>query len=151
MQKQSQEKSLIFGVRYTCGKDIPKLEKLYEESGLELDYDLFTKAMKHVEYVVLSVEYHEKLVGHAVYEKKTNYINLISIFIDPYYRRNGAATAILEQIKSRGAFKLNKKMMFCVEESNLEMQLFLRAKGFVCTKIMADGRYKFQYEEKEND
>lgn len=147
MQKTIQSKSSIFGVRYVSKLDIAKIEKMNKEAGLSLNYDQLLVALKDIDCVVLSIEYKEIFIGYAVYKKKDKFIKLLDICIDPYYRRQGAGTAILDYIKKCGAFRLNKKIMCCADEYSLELHLFLRANGFKCTSINKYGEYKFQYEQ----
>lgn len=151
MQKIAQKKSLIFGVRNVSKLDICEMEKMNEESGRSLNHVQIVTAIKDIDSVILSVEYQEKFIGYAIYKKKDGYIKIVDICIDPYYRRQGAGTTILDYIKKCSAFKIHGKIMICVEESNLDCHLFLRVNCFKCTSIDKYGKYKFQYEEEKEE
>lgn len=147
MQKTIQNKSSIFGVRYVIKVDIPQIEKLNKESGISLDYEQLNHAIKDIDHVILSIDYREKFIGYVIYKKCNKFIKIIDICIDPYYRRCGAGTEIVNYIKNCSAFKINRRIMVLVDESNTDMHLFLRANSFKCTSINKYGEYKFQYEQ----
>ena len=96
---------------------------------------------------VIFDEQDEKIIAYYVYEMEDNGINLLNFAVDPNYRRKGLGTAMMKLLKNR--LHLRRSYLTAnVRESNLQMQLFLKANQFLATKV--EHNYYVDYDGRGN-
>jgi ribosomal protein S18 acetylase RimI-like enzyme len=65
-------------------------------------------------------------------------VNLLNIVIGPEWRRQGIGRSMLE-ILNQGLWRTARSVQILVPETNLTLQLFLRAVGYKATRVVRDG------------
>jgi len=89
--------------------------------------------LKRKNIIGMVAEIENKVAAYMIYEFFDNRINVIKFAI-PEFMNQQIADQMIQKLKS----KLQKKhhLDFCVAESNLKVQLFLKQHSFLATKII---------------
>lgn len=93
----------------------------------------------------------ECVVGYMIYSYSRINFTVCNIAVAPEWRRAGVGSQLIEQLKSCLATRRQKSVFVRVRESNVGMQLFLKANGFraITTQpeFYTDGQdgYVFRY------
>ena len=93
-------------------------------------------------------EYDGKVVAYMVYQLHKASIELVNMAVQPRCQRLGVGTAMIDKLKGKLHAQRRSKLRFCIKETNLDGQLFLRAMGMKCVRIEdRDGEtgYTFDY------
>jgi ribosomal protein S18 acetylase RimI-like enzyme len=91
-----------------------------------------------------------EVVGFMVYAVFPNSYQIISLAVDPKYRRSGVARAFHEKLRHR-IEEVGKKVILAeVNETNLGGQLFFKAMGYLAVRIRnpvppTEASYVMQY------
>jgi len=99
----------------------------------------------------LVLEINEELIGFLLFEVQNSYLNLVSIAIDPEFRRKGYATLLIDELLKEDLPDCNK--IYCtISDKNLGAHLFFNKFGFSAIKIIKDffseghDAYEFMYQ-----
>lgn len=79
--------------------------------------------------------------GFFIYGWRKQTMQLLNIGIDPTHRRKGLGTAIVDKLKSKLS---ERKLIVDVPETDLAMQLFLKANGLMAT-MHDNEHYRFRF------
>ena len=71
------------------------------------------------------------VVGYVIFHASRFSTSLVSIAVDPYYRRCGIGSALMSELD-----RCPKPWWGLVREENLTAHLFLRQEGWKCVKIV---------------
>jgi [ribosomal protein S18]-alanine N-acetyltransferase len=80
----------------------------------------------------------DMLVGFAIYELHKHRLHLLSMAVDPRYRRRGVGSATVQKLACKLEYDRRRRITLEVRETNLAAQLFFRSCGFVATSIVRE-------------
>lgn len=96
------------------------------------------------------IEVGSEIAGFLLFEIQKSYLNLVSVAIDPKFRRQGFASLLVKELIQEDLPEC--KRVFCtVSDRNLQAHLFLNKFGFKAIKMVKDffseghDAYEFMY------
>ena len=139
-----------FDVRWSVKKDISgMLDVERKSSDNPWTEDIFHQYLTERNSIMV-VAYPEKkyneILGFMVYELRKGKINLVSLAVDPDFRREGIGSIMIRKLKSKLSVNRRKEIIFNIRESNRGGQLFLKNQEF-----KAIGIYREYYEDTRED
>jgi ribosomal-protein-alanine N-acetyltransferase len=84
------------------------------------------------------VEHDNSIVAYAVVKYFGDYIEICSMAVSPYYRRQKIASLIVDMLKIKLSLERRSHILAYIDEYNLPAQLFFRDNGFVADDVMYD-------------
>ena len=84
-------------------------------------------------------------VAYCIYALHQNAIEVLRMAVEPYYRREGIATAFMQRLKEKVSNQSRKYIVCNVEGHQLDAQLCLRSNGFYGAPLSGD-RVAFSWE-----
>lgn len=118
--------------RQALSGDINQLLDIeYESLKEHLGKDYFTNALK--QYKIIVAEVNRRVVGYMVYYTGPELVQLFSIAVKPEYQRQKIGTSLLHYLSN-----YNKPIEVHVPDYALGTQLFFKANGFKCQKIIRE-------------
>lgn len=82
-----------------------------------------------------------KTVGYVIYEIVSGGMVILNLAVDPDFRRQSVGTQLVDEVLQKLTPRSRKWVSVTCSDSNLQTQLFLKAKGFRCIEIVR-GNYK---------
>lgn len=114
----------------------------YSQENLE-------KIMKKRDVIGKVCSVNDRVVGCVIYKMKQRHLHIISLDVDPAYRRRGVGTKLMEDLQKKIAIGSRWQSITCnVPDNNLSAHLFLRKCGWKAVKVDVD-HYKFLYKIEE--
>lgn len=109
----------------------------------------FLRVFDNRKVSAFTAEYREKVIGYLVFEIRKKYLSIINLAIHPDFQRQGVATELIKNLKTRLS-EGRTKMKAEVADYNLDAHLFFKSQEFKAIKIVPqffDGTdaYKFVY------
>ncbi len=77
-----------------------------------------------------------RVIGHVVYELSRTRIELLTLAVDPIFRRRGAASLLIGDMTKKLSYERRRVLSLEVAERNLPACQFLRSQGFRWTKTI---------------
>lgn len=141
-------------IRWGIRKDLPEILAI-EDRCFEYPWDeqTFLQHMWHRDCVLLVADNAAGVMGYCLYYLHPTAIEIANVAVHPGYRHQGVGRKFMAQLlktlrppgKRRTAFSV-------VWERNLDGQLFFRACGFQCRKVIknhwldtGDDAYRFEF------
>lgn len=123
------------GIRYFCRKDLPIISQI-EKSSFSSPWSVssFIAASNTLGRHIIVALFNGELVGYAVFDQDRNIVEVIKLAVAVNVRRRGIATALMDFIRSK--LYPTTQFVFCVRESLVEAQLFLRGYGMRVVDIL---------------
>lgn len=137
-------------VRWYIRRDLDDYIKIEKESypypWSEKD---FIRCLMSSKISAFTAEYREKVIGFLIFEMRKKYLNIINLAVHPDFQRQGVATELMKNLKTRLMNERNK-LKAEVADYNLDAHLFFKSQEFKAVKIIPkfyDGvdAYKFVY------
>ena len=126
-------------VRFMLMRDLDDI--LYiENNSFEYPWtkkELISVLGKHKSFGFI-IEHDGAVAGYVLAEHNKHHIEILNIATHNDYRRNGVATKLIDALKIHLAPGQSRYIYCYVNECNLQAQLFLRANGFIASKIIHD-------------
>jgi [ribosomal protein S18]-alanine N-acetyltransferase len=88
----------------------------------------------------------DEVVGYMIYELHKSRLHLLSLAIDPGYRRRGIGRAMVQKLIDKLSFQRRNRLLLEIRETNLEGQLFFKEMGFRAISVL----YQF-YDQSHED
>ena len=98
----------------------------------------FIRCLRQRNCIGMIAEFDDRVVGFMVYELHKEQIHILNFAVHPDFQRLGIASQLVNRLLSKLSFQRRKRLMLEVRETNLAMQLFLRARGFKAINVMRD-------------
>jgi ribosomal-protein-alanine N-acetyltransferase len=134
-----------FSLRWSNRKDLFGMlnieQKSFENPWTENTFLQCLRQRNFVAKVAYRVKKPEKVFGFMIYELRKEKINLINFVVDPNFRRKGMGSMMISQLLNILSKDRKKEINFNIRETNLEGQLFLKARGFNATRDISRGYY----------
>lgn len=146
---------LTCSVRWMIHKDIKDVLDIEHTANQDIwTEEELRDCLRQPDHIGLVAEYEDAIIGFCVYRLAPKSIKIFKLAVNPYYKRMGVGTAILNRIKKKMDIAKRKLLTTVVSERNIEGQLFLKACGLSCNKIEKgffekDDGYIFQLKIKE--
>jgi ribosomal-protein-alanine N-acetyltransferase len=130
-------KEIRVHVRWLMRRDMPEVLAI-EAENIEFPWreEDFVHCLRQRNCVAMVAEWQERAVGFTVYELRKTQIELLNFAVDAeLHRRNVGCQLLLELIGKLHPSR-RSAILADVGERNLDAQLFFRAQGFRCEKIV---------------
>lgn len=121
-------------IEYVCGRHMPRI--------IQMEHELFEYPNSHTEYLQHMrkrsgngkvVTNHASILGYMFYVNYRHQTEITSLAIADDCQRLGLGTILVDELQRRG-----RPLFLKVRESNLDAQLFFRARGFRCPTVIRD-------------
>lgn len=134
-------------VRWMIRRDLPSVLSI-EEASFEFPWkgDDFIRALRQRNCIGMVAELGDEVVAYMIYELHKNRIHLLSLAVDPGYRRRGIGTAMVQKLVSKLEYQRRNRVLLEIRETNLSGQLFFKAMGFKAINVLPQF-----YEQSEED
>jgi len=95
----------------------------------------FARCLKHRRHRGLAAEHDGELIAYCVIDLGPQRLEIMNLAVDILHQRRGVGRQFIDRVaRSAGRFPIRAH----VQEANLDAQLFFRACGFRCDKIIPD-------------
>lgn len=134
-------------VRWMIRRDLPSVLSI-EEASFEFPWqeDDFIRALRQRNCVGMVAELGDEVVAYMIYEFHKNRIHLLSLAVEPGYRRRGIGAAMVQKLVSKLEHQRRNRVLLEIRETNLAGQLFFKAMGFKAINVLPQF-----YEQSEED
>lgn len=114
------------------------------EEMIDIEYQCFPKPWSENDFFqtlqnrkvsAFVAEYREKIIGYLVFELRKKYINIFNLAVHPDYQRQGVATELVKNLKTR-LLNERTKLKAEVADYNLDAHLFFKSQEFKAIKIV---------------
>lgn len=143
----------MFGIRWGIRRDLREILAI-EDRCFEYPWseEVFLGHMRHRDCVVLVADNEAGVLGYCMYYLHRNAIEIANLAVHPGYRFQGVGRRFLYQLQ-KGLHPNKRSRLFSVIwERNVDAQLFFRACGFKCRKVLSnhwldtgDDAYQFEF------
>ena len=123
--------------RWMIRRDMPEvlaIENAYPLPWCEEDFLSLLRQRNCIGMVAENAD--EDVVGFMIYELHKSRLDVLNFAVHPAERRKGVGHALLERLKDKLTQQRRNELTFTVRESNLSMQLFLKAGGFFAEDVL---------------
>ena len=126
-----------YHVRWLIRSDLPVVLGI-ESKSFEFPWseEEFIQCLRARDCIGLVAELENKVVGFVFYEIHTTTFHVLSIAVDPEFRRKGVGAAMLDKLVAKLQPQRRNELVLEVRESNLDAQLFLKNRGFRATTVL---------------
>ena len=126
-------------VRLVRMHEIPRVASIErqcfpDDPWTELEIRKFRRCLNTCAFVAVAGA---KVVGFILINNRDRSVNLMSIAVDPAYRRKGVGRQLVDKATEL-LDRRRKSLVTHVRENNLQGQLFFRQVGFRVTRIMRE-------------
>lgn len=142
--------------------DIPWMIRRHMDEVLEIEMQCFPLPWSEEEFIRclrnrnaigMVAKAEERVVGFMVYELHRNLLHILNFAVRPSFQRRGVGTAMVNKLIGKLSSERRNRLMLEICETNLNAQLFFRAKGFRAVSVLKDfyedapgeAAYLFQY------
>lgn len=142
----------VKSVRWMVHRDIPEVLKIENEvftGFLRFDKEYLLGILKQKNIIGMVAEIDNKILAYMIYEFDNIKINVIKFAITE--GQHQIANDMIEKLKIKLENQKKDYLDFCVSESNLAIQLFLKQHGFLAVKIIhadSEDRYLMRFSKK---
>lgn len=96
----------------------------------------FIRCLRERNVIGMVCEINEEVVGYMIYELVKTRLHVLNFAVDPAHRRDGLGRMMVERLESKLCYQRRNRITLNVRETNLDAQLFFRACGFRCDKVI---------------
>jgi [ribosomal protein S18]-alanine N-acetyltransferase len=127
--KQSQAKTAC-RIRWMISRDLPIVLQIETQSFPDpwVEND-FIEHLRQRTGIGMVAEINGQVVGYMLYELHRCRLQLVSMAVDPAYRRRGIGRSMMDTLFRKLYWQRRNRMEAGVQETNLDAQLFFRACG----------------------
>lgn len=128
-------------VRWMIRRDMPEVLAIEASSfaGDAWTEEYFLRCLRTKNVIGMVAELGDSVYGYIVRQFYKDTVHLCNFAVHPDHRRRGVGAAMIEKAKSKLSETRRYRIIADVAESNLPAQLFFRAQGFRCTKVIRGG------------
>lgn len=126
-------------IRWMLKEDLPAVLRIEEES-FEFPWTKadFLSCTHQPHCIAVVAEVRNQVVGYMIYEMAPHHFHLLTLAVDPAWRRRGIGRALMERLIQKLSPHRRQRIVLEVRETNLAAQLFFRALGFRACRILHD-------------
>ena len=134
-------------IRWMIRRDMQEVLNTETESfHVPWTEDDFLHCLRQRNCIGMVAECGDQVIGHVIYELHRNRLHILNLAIHPNHRRQHVGAQIMTKLIGKLSSHRRAKITLELRESNLAAQLFLKAMGFVATKVV-----KSYYEDTAED
>ncbi len=124
-------------IRWMIRRDMQEVLQTETESfHVPWTEDDFLHCLRQRNCIGMVAECGDQVIGHVIYELHRNRLHILNLAIHPNHRRQHVGAQIMTKLIGKLSSHRRAKITVEMRESNLVAQLFLKALGFVATKIV---------------
>lgn len=124
-------------IRWMIRRDMQEVLQTETESfHVPWTEDDFLHCLRQRNCIGMVAECGDQVIGHVIYELHRNRLHILNLAIHPNNRRQHVGAQIMTKLIGKLSSHRRAKITVELRESNLVAQLFLKALGFVATKIV---------------
>ena len=133
------KQSVSVAIRWLVRHDYDDVLDIEDSSEFGWTLDVLHHHQCQRNVVGMVAEHGEKVVGFFVYALYRDRFALLNFAVHPYYRRLGVGRQMIAKLVGKLSGDRRNRIVANIHESNLPMQLFLRANGFKAERV--DGEF----------
>ena len=128
---------IIPHIRWFIHRDLPEVLKI-EDELFENPWpaELFHSHLQQRNCICMVATYEDQVVGYMVYELHKSSLLLLNFAVAHDFQEQGVGAAMIELLVGKLSATRRTRITVDVRDSNLEAQLFFRAKGFLAEKVL---------------
>ena len=124
-------------IRWMIRRDMQEVLHTEQESfHAPWTEDDFLHCLRQRNCIGMVAECSDQVIGHVIYELHRNRLHILNLAIHPNHRRQHVGAQIMTKLIGKLSSHRRAKITLELRESNLAAQLFLKALGFVATKVV---------------
>jgi ribosomal-protein-alanine N-acetyltransferase len=124
-------------IRWMIRRDMQEVLQTEQESfQVPWTEDDFLHCLRQRNCIGMVAECGDQVVGHVIYELHRNRLHILNLAIHPQHRRHHVGAQIMNKLIGKLSSHRRARITLEIRESNLVAQLFLKALGFVATKVV---------------
>lgn len=124
-------------IRWMIRRDMHEVLQTEQESfQVPWTEDDFLHCLRQRNCIGMVAESGDQVVGHVIYELHRNRLHILNLAIHPHHRRHHVGAQIMSKLIGKLSSHRRARITLELRESNLVAQLFLKALGFVATKVV---------------
>ena len=124
-------------IRWMIRRDMQEVLHTEQESfHVPWTEDDFLHCLRQRNCIGMVAESGDHVIGHVIYELHRNRLHILNLAIHPGHRRHHVGTQIMTKLIGKLSSHRRARITLELRESNLIAQLFLKALGFVATKVV---------------
>jgi ribosomal-protein-alanine N-acetyltransferase len=128
-----------YHVRWMIRRDLPEVLTIEDAcSEFAWSEDDFIRCLRQRNCIGMVAEHSDRVVGFMIYELHKKRLHILNFAVHPDYWRQRAGTRMIDKLKGKLSEQRRDRMLIEVRETNLPMQLFLRAHGFRAISVLRD-------------
>lgn len=126
-------------IRWMLKEDLPNVLRIEQES-FEFPWTKsdFLSCTHQPQCIAVVAEVNGHVVGYMIYEMAQRHFHLLTLAVDPAWRRRGIGRALVERLINKLSPHRRHQIVLEVRETNLAAQLFFRNLGFRACEILHD-------------
>lgn len=129
--------STMFKVRWMIRRDMKEVLEI-ENLSFEMPWteEEFIRCLRRRTCIGMVAEVEERVVGYMVYDLHKTSLELLTIAVDPDFRRSGIGAGMLDKLKAKLSLNRRTRIACEVSEENIDAHLWLRSCGFRATGVV---------------
>lgn len=100
--------------------------------------DEFIRCLRQRNCIGMVTELNDEVVGFMIYELHKNRLHLLNLAVAKSHRRMGVGRAMVNKLIEKLSHDRRNRILLEVRETNLDAQLFFKAKGFRAIQVLRD-------------
>jgi ribosomal-protein-alanine N-acetyltransferase len=118
-------------------RDMPAVLEI-ENASFECPWseEDFVRCLRQRNCIGMVVEARKRIAAFMVFELRGSSLRLLSICVDPSFRRRGIGTRLISRLVKKLPRKRRGSIIVEVRESNVEAQVFFRRAGFRAVRVI---------------
>lgn len=121
-------------VRWMKRRDLPRVIEIDTQVGIEVGQEEYLLFLRQRNAIGMVAELGDTVAGYMMYELRPRLIALRYFAVDPHCSGRGVGRAMVEALTSKSRFAKQGAIAVSINEYNVEMQMFLKACGFLCVR-----------------
>jgi len=123
-------------IRWFIRRDVPEVLEIeglsFEFPWIESD---FTEELQNRNSIGMVVESEDKVVAYMIYRLHKNKLEVVNFAVHPENRRSGIGSKMMNKLINKLTSQRRSSIEVECDDAKTGMHLFLRSKGFRCSKI----------------
>lgn len=123
-------------IRWMIRRDMPEVLEI-ENHSFEMPWNEedFLKYLRQRSCIGMVIEVENKIIGYMIYELHKTKLHILNFAVHNRWRERGIGTQLINKLKSKLSAHRRTTIDFHIRETNLDMQLFLKAMNFQAINV----------------
>jgi [ribosomal protein S18]-alanine N-acetyltransferase len=139
-------------IRWMIRRDVDEVLEIEKHSFCDpWTRDELICKVGHSNCIGMVIEIKDKTVGYMIYELHSKHLEILRLAVHEDHRFEKFGTKLIEKLKTKLTEDRRSCLEMIINEEQLEAQVFLRANGFICTRVIrnyymhGESAYFFQF------